>query len=176
MGFAEKVKKGACTGCGSFVHEDLAKMSDSELNDEIKRLENQQPLESIDEFGDQQGNIGRLLCIAHEQKRRKMEAVPEIVKCTSVFSLRSVHTGKGVCIGYTEETPPGRPEGDVIHFCWLSKEGIKKHDEGRCFPLYRISCTVGEAERIGMKFIVAADLQLQVVARKRRKVSGSNAE
>ncbi len=99
---------------------------------------------------------------------KDLKAVPEIVKCASVFSVRSVHTGNGVCIGFTEKTPDPLPEGDVIHFCMVSKEHFEKRSEGeRCRSLRRISCTVLEAERIGMKFIVAAGLQLQYALKKK---------
>jgi len=97
---------------------------------------------------------------------KDLKAVPEIVKCTSVMSVRSVHTGNGVCIGFTKETPDLLPEGDVIHFCMVSKEHFERSKGDRCILFRRISCTVLEAERIGMKFIVAADLQLHALKKK----------
>lgn len=86
-------------------------------------------------------------------------STPLIHKCFSVYLLRSVHTGKGICIGFTNEQPSSLPDGDVIHMCWLSKESIEKRSEKNvCHPLHRISCTPNEAERIGVNFIRAAAL------------------
>jgi len=86
-------------------------------------------------------------------------SAPTIQACTSVFLLRSVHTGKGICIGFTKETPPNLPEGDVIHMCLLSKENIElKAEEMLCHPSNRISCTLDEAEKIGISFIRTATL------------------
>jgi len=70
MKFEEKVEFGACIGCGHFFHEELAGMTDSQLITELWRLVKQTPMESIGEFGDQQGCIGKLLCVEHELKRR----------------------------------------------------------------------------------------------------------
>jgi hypothetical protein len=86
-------------------------------------------------------------------------AVPEIIECNSIFLLRSVHTGKGICIGFTTENPPSLPQGDIIHMCWLSQESVEKLNvEKRCYPLNRISCTLDEAVKIGVNFIRAATL------------------
>ena len=93
----------------------------------------------------------------------KVVTTPEISKCNLVYLLRSVLTGAGFCIGFTKETPSGLPQGDVVHMCWLTNEGIEKSIETkRCYPNHRISCTVDEAEKIGVNFIRAAALQVEV--------------
>lgn len=93
-----------------------------------------------------------------------MSEIPQIHGCYQITGIRSVHTGKGACIGFSKEAPAKIPTGDVIHFCLLSKDEMKKRInkkqiKGRvCTPLHRTSCTPKEAVILGLGFIRAATL------------------
>lgn len=89
----------------------------------------------------------------------KLMTVPKIFKCNRILLLRSIHTGRAICIGFTKDNHPELPKGDVIHMCWLSKEGVEKQVKNEvCCPLNRISCTPDEAQKIGISFIQAKTL------------------
>ena len=81
--FSEKLKRGVCVGCGKFSHPDVETMSKTELEAERKRLMDMTPLQAIGEFGNQQGDQAKLICLHNEYKRRKKMS-KKCVKCNSL--------------------------------------------------------------------------------------------
>ena len=64
-------KTGVCVFCGKSEHKDLEKMDDHKLLEEILRMMQLTTIEVINEFNDQQGNIGRVGCVQFEIRRRE---------------------------------------------------------------------------------------------------------
>lgn len=70
IGMLSTLQNGTCMWCGATEHKDLERLGTWKLFKEIERLKNQDTLETINEFHDQQGNIGRIGCIENELWRR----------------------------------------------------------------------------------------------------------
>jgi hypothetical protein len=68
--YQKDVLHGACRFCGKFRHPEYENMTNSQLNEETVRLSKMDVMTIIDVYGDQQGNIGKMGCIAHEIKNR----------------------------------------------------------------------------------------------------------